>query len=105
MLRAAGEATTGLDLSQFLDIARTAGPTGMLVIGFWAFFTDRIYTRKQYEQMRAERDAERANVKALTDVTMTEVMPLVTRMTDVMREIEPRIDTTFTVRQPGKPER
>lgn len=92
------------DLS-WLDVVSKVGPLGLVLIGLWALATNRFYSRKQYEAMVAERDQARADEKALRDVAMTELIPLVTRMTDTMRSIENRIEPSgYTVRGPRRDE-
>lgn len=105
LLRAAAQ-TPDLNLAELLDLVSKVGALGLVTIGLWAFFTNRVYTRKQYEAMVAERDEARGDYKAIQSVTMTELIPLVTRMTDTMRSIEERIEPAgYTVRRRTRDEK
>lgn len=105
MLRAAADTLPDLSLAELLDIVSRVGALGLVTIALWMLGTNRFYSRKQYEAMVAERDQARADAKDVLNVAMTELIPLVTRMTDTMRAMEERIEPAgYTVRRPQRNE-
>lgn len=101
LLRAATDTVPDLSLAELLDIVSKLGALGLTAIGLWAFFTNRVYTRRQYDAVVAERDEARKDYKDVQAVAMTELVPLVTRMSDTMRAMEQRIEpAAYTIRQP-----